>query len=392
MELGQVCLHRGEEQDIAAGSLWIYDNEIDWCDDLCRNGDVVEIIDSRHKFAAYGFFNAQSKIAVRILTRDRNAVINTDFFRQRIEAAWNYRRSLGFDNACRVVFGESDGLPGLTVDKFGDYLSFQIVSLGMEQRKAQLVQILIDLFQPKGIFERNDVPVRQKEGMPLLTGCVYGEVPAESVIRELDADMLVSIPDGQKTGHFLDQQENRGRLKPYVKDRSVLDLCCCTGGFSIHAALYGAVSVEAVDVSAHALELVRRNAELNRVADRVTTTQANVFDLARQYADEGRQFGFVICDPPAFAKSKQALEAAYRGYKELNLRCMKMVQSGGFLLTCSCSHFMTPPLFMQMLQEAAADSGRTVRLVENLLQSRDHPAALNAGQSLYLKGHILQVI
>ena len=392
MELGQVCLHRGEEQDIAAGSLWIYDNEIDWCDDLCRNGDVVEIIDSRHKFAAYGFFNAQSKIAVRILTRDRNAVINTDFFRQRIEAAWNYRRSLGFDNACRVVFGESDGLPGLTVDKFGDYLSFQIVSLGMEQRKAQLVQILIDLFQPKGIFERNDVPVRQKEGMPLLTGCVYGEVPAESVIRELDADMLVSIPDGQKTGHFLDQQENRGRLKPYVKDRSVLDLCCCTGGFSIHAALYGAASVEAVDVSAHALELVRRNAELNRVADRVTTTQANVFDLARQYADEGRQFGFVICDPPAFAKSKQALEAAYRGYKELNLRCMKMVQSGGFLLTCSCSHFMTPPLFMQMLQEAAADSGRTVRLVENLLQSRDHPAALNAGQSLYLKGHILQVI
>lgn len=392
MELGQVCLHRGEEQDIAAGSLWIYDNEIDWCDDLCRNGDVVEIIDSRHKFAAYGFFNAQSKIAVRILTRDKNAVIDTDFFRQRIEAAWNYRRSLGFDNACRVVFGESDGLPGLTVDKFGDYLSFQIVSLGMEQRKAQLVQILIDLFQPKGIFERNDVPVRQKEGMPLLTGCVYGEVPAESVIRELDADMLVSIPDGQKTGHFLDQQENRGRLKPYVKDRSVLDLCCCTGGFSIHAALYGAASVEAVDVSAHALELVRRNAELNRVADRVTTTQANVFDLARQYADEGRQFGFVICDPPAFAKSKQALEAAYRGYKELNLRCMKMVQSGGFLLTCSCSHFMTPPLFMQMLQEAAADSGRTVRLVENLLQSRDHPAALNAGQSLYLKGHILQVI
>ena len=392
MELGQVCLHRGEEQDIAAGSLWIYDNEIDWCDDLCRNGAVVEIIDSRHKFAAYGFFNAQSKIAVRILTRDKNAVIDTDFFRQRIEAAWNYRRSLGFDNACRVVFGESDGLPGLTVDKFGDYLSFQIVSLGMEQRKAQLVQILIDLFQPKGIFERNDVPVRQKEGMPLLTGCVYGEVPAESVIRELDADMLVSIPDGQKTGHFLDQQENRGRLKPYVKDRSVLDLCCCTGGFSIHAALYGAASVEAVDVSAHALELVRRNAELNRVADRVTTTQANVFDLARQYADEGRQFGFVICDPPAFAKSKQALEAAYRGYKELNLRCMKMVQSGGFLLTCSCSHFMTPPLFMQMLQEAAADSGRTVRLVENLLQSRDHPAALNAGQSLYLKGHILQVI
>ena len=392
MELGQVCLHRGEELDLAGGCPWIYDNEIDWCDDLCRDGDVVEVIDSRHRFAAYGFFNAHSKITVRILSRDQGEVIDRAFFRRRIEAAWAYRRQLGFDNACRVVFGESDGLPGLTVDKFGDYLSFQIVCLGMERRKQELTELLAELFHPRGIYERNDVPVREKEGMRQITGCVYGQVPDETVIREWDAEMLVNIPGGQKTGHFLDQQENRGRLKPYVRNRTVLDLCCCTGGFSIHAALYGAAAVEAVDVSAGALELVRRNAALNGVADRITTTEANVFDLARQYADAGRQYGFVICDSPAFAKSRQALEGAYRGYKELNLRCMKMVQPGGFLLTCSCSHFMTPPLFFQMLQQAAADSGRSVRLVENLLQSRDHPAAINAGQSLYLKGHILQVL
>lgn len=392
MELGQVCLHRGEELDLAAGSLWIYDNEIDWCDDLCHDGDVVEVIDSRHRFAAYGFFNARSRIAVRILTRDKNEVIDEAFFRRAIAQAWQYRQRLGFSNACRVVFGESDGLPGLTVDKFGDYLSFQIVSLGMEKHKDTLIRILVELFAPKGIYERNDLPVREKEGMVQCTGCVYGQVPEQTEIRELDAVMLVNIPGGQKTGHFLDQQENRGRLKPYVKDQTVLDLCCCTGGFSIHAALYGAAQVEAVDVSADALALVQRNAARNAVTDRILTTQANVFDLARQYSDEKRQYGVVICDPPAFAKSKQALEGAYRGYKELNLRCMKLVKPGGFLLTCSCSHFMTPPLFLQMLQQAAADSGRTVRLVENLLQSRDHPAALNAGQSLYLKGHILQVL
>ncbi len=228
--------------------------------------------------------------------------------------------------------------------------------------------------------------------MAQISRCVYGSVPPEIQIREHDAAMFVNIPTGQKTGHFLDQQENRGHLRPYVPGQDVLDLCCCTGGFAIHAALYGAAHVEAVDVSASALALVRRNAAANGVADKIQTTQANVFDLARQYADEGRRFGVVICDPPAFAKSKQALDGATRGYKELNLRCMQMVKPGGFLLTCSCSHFMTPPLFFQMLQQAAADSGRQVRLVENLLQSRDHPASLQAGQNLYLKGHILQVL
>ena len=392
MEYGQVCLRRGEERALRGGRLRIYENEIEWVDDLCVNGEIVEVIDSREQFVAYGFFNALSKITVRILSFDKNAVFDREFFRAKIQAAWDFRRLLGFGNACRVIFGESDGLPGLTVDKYGDYLSFQIVSLGMEQWKEDLIAILVEIFAPKGICERNDLAVRTKEGMPLMSGCVYGEVPETVQIREHDAIMQVNITDGQKTGHFLDQQENRGRIRPYVKDRSVLDLCCCTGGFSVHAALYGAASVEAVDVSGDALQLTMENARLNGVADRIVPTEANVFDLARAYAEEGRQYGCVICDPPAFAKSRRALEGAWRGYKELNLRCMKMVEPGGFLISCSCSQFMTPELFLQMLQEASQDANRPVRLLEALVQSRDHPACLGAEQSLYLKGYILQVL
>ena len=392
MSRGQVCLRRGEEQDVRGGKLWIYDNEIDWADDACRDGDVVEVLDSRMKFLAWGFFNARSKIAVRVLSRDKNETVDAAFFRRRLQAAWDYRRSLGFTNACRVVFGESDGLPGLTVDKFGDCLSLQILSLGMDRIKDELVTALVDIIKPKGIFERDDVPVREKEGLPQRTGVLWGEVPPEVEIVEHEARMLVDIPGGQKTGHFLDQQENRGRIKPYCPGRSVLDLCSHTGGFAIHAALYGAESVEAVDVSESALALLRRNAALNGVEEKIRTVAANVFDYMKDCDEAGRRFDTVICDPPAFAKSKKALEAAWRGYKELNLRCMKVTAPGGFLVSCSCSQFMTPELFLQMLREAAADSGRRVRLIETLIQSRDHPAALNAEQSLYLKGYILHIM
>ena len=392
MERGQVCLRRGEEQELRAGKLWVYDNEIDWVDNACRDGEVVELLDSRMKFLAWGFFNSRSKITVRILTRDRTEQVDAAFFRRRLETAWRCRRSLGFDNACRVVFGESDGLPGLTVDKFGDYLSMQILCLGMDRIKEELVSALAELFHPKGIYERDDVPVREKEGLPQITGVLYGTVPPEVEILEHEARMLVDIPGGQKTGHFLDQQENRGRIKPYCRGRTVLDLCSHTGGFAIHAALYGAAAVEAVDVSESALEMLRRNAALNGVEDKIRTVTANVFDYMKQADELGARFDTVICDPPAFAKSKKALEAAYRGYKELNLRCMRITAPGGYLITCSCSQFMTPELFLQMLRDAAADSGRTVRLLETLIQSRDHPAALNAEQSLYLKGYILQVI
>jgi 23S rRNA (cytosine1962-C5)-methyltransferase len=234
--------------------------------------------------------------------------------------------------------------------------------------------------------------VREKEGLPQVTGVLWGEIPPEVEIREHDARMLVDVRGGQKTGHFLDQQENRGRIRPYCPGRTVLDLCSHTGGFAIHAALYGAASVEAVDVSESALALLRRNAARNGVEEKITTVAANVFDLMKAYDEAGRRFDTVICDPPAFAKNKKALEAAYRGYKELNLRCMRVTAPGGFLISCSCSQFMTPELFLQMLRDAAADAGRRVRLIETLIQSRDHPAALNAEQSLYLKGYILHIV
>ena len=392
MDYAKICLHRGEERDIRSGGWWVYDNEIDWIDDICTDGGIVDVLDSRMQFVARGYFNRRSKIAVRVLTRDESEVIDRDFFRRRVETAWKFRQSLGFSNACRVVFGESDGLPGLTVDKFGDYLSFQTVSLCIEQWKQDIIEILVELFHPKGIYERNDVPVRAKEGLEQITGCVYGEVPPLTTIREYDAAMLVDIAHGQKTGHFLDQQENRGRIAPYCPGRTVLDLCCHTGGFSIHAALYGAASVESVDVSEEALQMVLDNAKANGVADKITTTCGNVFDIVRSYSDNGKQYGLVICDPPAFAKSRKALEGAYRGYKELNLRSMKLVEPGGFLVSCSCSQFMTPELFLKMLREVAADCGRQARLLEVLMQSRDHPATINAEQSHYLKGYILQIV
>lgn len=385
----QVCLKRGEEQDVFSGSLWIYDNEIQWCTDTCYDGCVVDVLDSRRRFLARGFFNSKSKIVVRILTRNPDEEINEDFFRSRITRAWEYRKSIGLTNACRVVFGDSDGLPGLTVDKFGDYLSFQIVSLGLENWKDTILKILIELFAPKGIYERNDLPVREKEGLKQQKGCVYGQVPDMVEIMEHDARMLVNIPDGQKTGHFLDQQENRGLLKDYVSGKTVLDLCCCSGGFSVHAGLYGAKQVDAVDVSESALELVRKNAALNGVA--VNTICENVFDLAHRFCEEKKQYDVVILDPPAFAKSRRVLESAYKGYKELNYRCMKLTKPGGFMITCSCSQFMTKELFLKMLREAASDSGRQVRLIREVMQSRDHPASIGENASLYLKGWVLSI-
>lgn len=391
MTYPNVCLRRGEAADVRAGQPLIFDNELDWADDTCTDSCIVDVLDEQLRFAARGFFNSRSKITVRVLTRDPSEAITQDFFRSRIEAAWRARTQLGFSDSCRVVFGETDGLPGLTVDKFAGYLSFQITCLGLESWKQGLIDILADLFHPLGIYERDDLPVREKEGLPQIKACVYGSVPDEIEIREHDARMLVSIPDGQKTGHFLDQQENRGRIRPYCPGRTVLDLCCCTGGFSVHAALYGAQHVTAVDVSEQALSLVRRNAALNGVEEKITTVCENVFDLAKAWSDEQRRFGLVICDPPAFAKSRKALDNAYRGYKELNLRCMKLVEPGGFLVSCSCSQFMTPELFFSMLREAAHDAGRDARLLELLMQSRDHPAALSSDHSLYLKGYILQI-
>ena len=387
MEYGEVRLRRGEEKDILAGSCWVYDNEVRWVDELCQNGGIVDVTAHDGSFLGRGFFIGER----RIITRQKEE-IDAGFLALRIRDAWIRRRRLGFDNACRVVFGDADGLPGLTVDKFGEYLSFQIVSLGMERFKADIIQILAALFEPKGICERNDVAIREKEGLAQISGCVYGQLPEKVRFRELDALMEADLLNGQKTGHFLDQQENRGRIRPYCRNAKVLDLCCHTGGFTVHAGLYGAKSVKSVDVSQSALNMLMGNAERNGVAHLVEPVCENVFDLVKRESDAGEVYDFIICDPPAFSKSRKTLEAAYRGYKELNMRCMKMIAPGGYLASFSCSQFMTAPLFLQMLREAAGDAGRQVQLLEILMQSRDHAAAIYSETNWYLKGYIVRVL
>ena len=391
MDYGQVRLRRGEEKDLLGGGCWVYDNEVLWADEDCQNGGIAEVTAHDGTFLGRGFFNGDSRIVVRLLTRERER-IDEAFFARRIRDAWLRRRQLGFDNACRVVFGDADGLPGLTVDKFGEHLSFQIVSAGMERWKSTIIDILASLFEPKSITERSDVAIREKEGLPQRSGCVYGELPRYVRFREHDAWMEADLLHGQKTGHFLDQQENRGRIRPYCRGSRVLDLCCHTGGFSVHAALYGAKSVRSVDVSQQALDMLMSNARLNDVRERIQPVCENVFDLVKRESDAGEQYDFIICDPPAFSKSRKTLDAAYRGYKELNLRCMKMVSPGGYLASFSCSQFMTAPLFLQMLREAAADAGRQAQLLECLMQSRDHAAAMYSETNWYLKGYILRIL
>jgi len=388
---GEVRLRRGEEKDIALGGCWVYDNEVLWVDEDCANGGIADVTAYDGSFLGRGFFNGESKIIVRLLTRQKEE-IDAAFFARRIRDAWLRRKQLGFDNACRVVFGDADGLPGLTVDKFGEHLSFQIVSLGMENWKQTVIDILVALFDPKSITERNDVTIREKEGLDQLSGCVYGQLPERVRFRENDAWMEADLLHGQKTGHFLDQQETRGRIRPYCRRARVLDLCCHTGGFSVHAAMYGAKEVKSVDVSRQALDMLMDNARLNDVEERITPVCENVFDLVKRESDAGEQYDFIICDPPAFSKSRKTLDAAYRGYKELNLRCMKMVAPGGYLASFSCSQFMTAPLFLQMLREAAADAGRQAQLLEPLMQSRDHAAAMHSETNWYLKGYILRIL
>lgn len=391
MAIGEVRLRRGEDRGLAAGGCWVYDNQVAWVDGDCIDGGIADVIRSDGTFLARGLYNSNSKIILRVMTTKQEPV-DEEMIRSRIMQAWQRRKELGFKNACRIVFGDSDGLPGLTVDKFGDYISYQIVSLGMEQFEHVVINTLAELLQPKGICCRGDVQIREKEGLSLHSGCVYGKIPERVEFWEHDARMQADLLHGQKTGHFLDQQENRGRIKPYAQGKTVLDLCCHTGGFSVHAAIYGAKQVISVDTSDDALDMLMENARRNGVESVIHPVNANVFDDLKARCDAGEHFGLVICDPPAFAKSRKAVEAAYRGYKELNLRCMHLTEPGGYLATFSCSRFMTSPLFLQMLREAAADAGRQVQLLEPLMQSRDHPANLLSEDNAYLKGYILRVL
>ncbi len=389
--MAKIILKRGEEKDIQVGNQWVFDNEVEKIEGSYEPGDIVDVYSFKNNFLARGYINPKSRILVRLLTRNQEE-IDKEFFRKKITTAWEYRKMLGYTESCRVIFGEADLIPALIVDKFGDYLSIQTLSLGIEKYKELIVELLEEIIQPKGIYERNDVALREKEGLVQKKGFLKGPFDTTVEIVENQVKMLVDIENGQKTGYFLDQRENRAALKPFVKDARVLDTFCHTGGFSMHAAYYGAKEVTAVDISEHAIEYVNRNAVLNGLQDKIKGVTANVFDLLKEYQTQGEKFDVVILDPPAFCKTKSALEGAYRGYKEINLRGMKLVKPGGFLITCSCSHYMYPEIFTKMLKEAAKDARKILRLVESRTQSKDHPIMFGSDESHYLKCMIVQVL
>ena len=385
-----VYLKKNEEKRIVAGHPWVYANEVARIEGKDKNGSLATVYDFNGRYIGKGYINHLSKILVRIFIRDES-IPDYDYYYNAIKKANDYRLALGYDNCYRVVFAESDNLPALIVDKYADVLSVQLLSLGIEKNKDIIIKALIDIFNPRGIYERSDVLVREKEGLPLRKGKIYGDFDAKVIIEENGLKMLVDLENGQKTGYFLDQKENRFALRRYSKDREVLDCFCNSGGFSLNCAIAGANNVISLDISEQALSDVRQNAMLNNLSN-ITTMQGDVFEVLRQFKREGKTFDTIILDPPAFCKSASEVKNAYKGYKDINILGMKLVKSGGYLISSSCSHYMTFPLFQNMLCDAARESGRKVRIVEIRTQSPDHPSMLSTDESLYLKFFVMQVM
>ncbi len=384
----KIYLKKNEEKRIVAGHSWVYANEVAKIEGKEKNGSLAEVCDNDGKYIGKGYINHASKILVRIFIRN-GASDDENLYLERIKAADDARKKLGYDNCYRVVFGEADNLPALIVDKYGDYLAVQLLSLGMDQRRKLITDCLVKLFNPKGIYERSDVSVRKKEGLAEIKQTLYGEVPDYCEIYENGLKMFVDIKNGQKTGYFLDQKENRLAVRKYCKGE-ILDCFCNSGGFTLNAATV-ADKVTACDISAQALENVKLNAIENGLDGNIETVCGDAFEILRQYRKENRKFDAVILDPPAFCKTADEVKDAYRGYKDINLTAMKLIKDGGYLITCSCSHYMTFTLFEKMLIECARESGKTVRSVEIKTQSPDHPSLLCADETQYLKFFVLQI-
>lgn len=384
-----VTLKRNEEKKVLNGYPWIFANEVQKIEGKDKQGSVAEVKAFDGRYVGKGFINHHSKIIVRILTT-KSEEINKDFFEERIKIADEGRRELGYNDNYRVVFGESDNLPGLIVDKYGDKLSVQFLSLGMEVIKNDIVDILVKRFAPSAIYERSDVAIREKEGLPLKKGVIYGKDETQSVIVENGLKLIVDLENGQKTGYFLDQKENRDDLKFYVKDKTVLDCFCNEGGFSLCAKKYGAKEVTAIDISKTAIELVEKNAKLNDLE--IKTRVADVFEALREYRKSGEKFGVIVLDPPAFTKTADTVKAGYKGYKDINANALKLVEKGGYLVTCSCSQHLTLPLFLQMIKESVFESGVRAKLVELRTQGKDHAVCIGYDESLYLKVAVIKVL
>jgi len=388
--MAKIFLIRNKEYRVDSGHPWLFRSDIERVTGNPLPGDAVDVYALDGRFLGRGLFNPNSQITIRMLTRWEEPT-NREFYERRIRQAWAFRRKIADTNSCRVIFAESDFLPGLIVDKFNDILVMQTLSLGMDRMKNLLVSLLQEIIQPRGIYERNDVPVRELEGLPQQTGFLTEPFDTLVEMKENGIRFIVDVAEGQKTGFFLDQKENRAALAPLVPGMRVLDCFTHTGSFALHAAHYGAAHVTGVDISDHAVACAKRNAALNGYSDRTDFVEANAFDFLRAASDRKDMYDVVILDPPAFTKSRSAVEGAVRGYKEINLRAMKIVKPGGFLISCSCSHHVSQELFLKTLHDAATDAHRQVRLVEYRSQAKDHPILLASAETQYIKCAILQV-
>ena len=387
----KVVLKRKISNRVVNGHPWVFANEIDLMDDELQAGDTALVETFDGQFVGYGYVNPLSRIPVRILSRKKGETIDAGFFHKRIEEAWRYRQQLGYTENCRLVFGEADFLPQLIIDKFNDYFVVQTLSFGMDKWKDTIVEALEKIFSPKGIYERNDVPVRELEGLEQKKGFLSKPFQTRIPIVENGLKFLVDVEHGQKTGYFLDQRDNRRAIQHIVKDAEVLGAFCYTGTFEIHAASYGAKHVLGLDISEKAVEQARENAALNNLGN-VTFQAVNAFDALKEWSKEGKKWDVVMLDPPSFTKTRENIQKAISGYKEINLRGMKLVRPGGFLVTSSCTNLVQPDLFYQTIELAAKDARRTLRQVVYQSQSADHPILRQLENTNYLKFLIVQVL
>lgn len=394
--LASVHIKKGGARALKSGGLWIYDNEIDHIDGAFENGELVKVFDFDGYPLGVGFINTRSTITVRMMSRKRDAAVDETFIEMRVRDAWEYRKSTVDTSSCRVIFGEADFLPGIVIDKFSDVLVVESLALGIDRFKPVIIEKLKKIMAEdgvsiRGVYERSDAKVRLQEGMERIKGFIGEPFDTKVEITENGVRYLVDVQDGQKTGFFLDQKYNRLAIQRLCKDKRVLDCFTHTGSFALNAGIAGAAEVLGVDASELGVSQATENAALNGLSDRVSFMTADVFDLLPELERKGEKFDVVILDPPAFTKSRNSVKNAVKGYREINLRGMKLVKDGGYLATCSCSHFMTPELFTKTIREAAGNVHKRLRQVEYRTQAPDHPILWGNEESYYLKFYIFQV-
>lgn len=388
----KVFLKKTVGHRVLQGHPWIFSNEIAELQGEIRDGGVTEVFTHQGSYLGTGYYNSKSRIQVRLLTRNRQESIGHPFFLQRLQRAWTYRQQLGYTENCRLIFAEADDMPALIIDKFNDYFVLQTLALGMDVWKPAIVSAIQELFHPKGIYERNDVPVRELEGLTQVKGFLSDPFNTLIQIRENGLKFWVDLEHGQKTGYFLDQQDNRREIARIVSGAEVLDAFSYTGTFSCHAAHYGARKVQGLDISEQAIALCRDNAVLNGLEQTCSFEVSNAFDVLKAWGKEGRSFDVVMLDPPAFTKSRNNIQKALTGYKEINLRGLKLVREGGFLVTSSCTNLVNPAQFLETIELAAKDARRRLRQVCLRTQSADHPIVWGVESTHYLKFLIVQVL